>query len=66
MKKLLVLLLLATTILSAQNATFKIIKQKTVVDAIGAVILYVEVINNSKKEITILKPATDYSQKWRF
>lgn len=66
MKKLLILLLLATTILSAQNATFKIIKQKTVVDAIGAVILYVEVINNSKKEIKILKPATDYSQKWRF
>lgn len=50
----------------AQKVSFEIIKDKTKVDEIGAITLYVEVINKSKKDITILKPATNDNQKWRY
>lgn len=50
----------------AQKVSFKILKEKTELDGIGAIILYVDVINKSTKDIVILKPATDYPQKWRY
>jgi hypothetical protein len=46
--------------------SFNILNEKTQVDNIGAITLYVEVINKSNNAVTILKPATDYRQKWRY
>lgn len=67
MNKLLLLAFLFITQLTyAQKVSFKIIKDKTEVDSIGAITLYVKVINKSKNNITILKPATDFRQKWRY
>ena len=67
MKKTLLLLLISITQLSfSQEVNFKIIEEKTVADEIGAITLYAEVINNTENDITILKPATKFRQKWRF
>ncbi|ENA1795606.1 hypothetical protein ABF176_002453 [Flavobacterium psychrophilum] len=65
-KTLLIAFLIISNLTFAQKASFKIITEQTEIDDIGAVTLYVDVINNSKKDITILKPATDFNQKWRF
>lgn len=59
-------LLFITQMTFAQEVSFKIIKDKTTVDNIGAITLYVEVINKSETDITILKPATDFRHKWRY
>ncbi|ERJ59876.1 hypothetical protein [Sphingobacterium paucimobilis] len=67
MKKILLLaFMIIANLAFSQKVTFKIIKDKTEVDNIGAIILHVEVINKSKNDITILKPATDFNQKWRY
>lgn len=65
-KTLLFVLLFFTQFAFAQKVSFEIIKDKTEIDNIGAVILYVDVINESEKDIVILKPATGFDQKWRF
>lgn len=67
MKKAFLFVLLFTTQLTfAQKVSFRIIKDKTEVDNIGAITLHVEVINTSGNDVTILKPATDFRQKWRY
>jgi hypothetical protein len=66
MKTLLFTFLIISNLTFSQKVNFEIIKDKTEIDNIGAVILYVEVINKSKKEITILKPKTIFNQKWRY
>jgi len=66
MKKTFLLLVFITQLSFAQKVSFNILKEKTEIDNIGALTLYVEVINKSNKAITILKPATDYRQKWRY
>lgn len=65
-KTVLVLMLFVAQVTLAQKVTFKIIDQKIKTDNIGALTLNVEVINKSKKDITILQPATNYDQKWMY
>lgn len=65
-KTVLVLILFVAQVTLAQKVTFKIIDQKIKTDNIGALTLNVEVINKSKKDITILQPATNYDQKWMY
>ena len=60
------LLLLVTNLTFAQKVNFKILKDKTEVDKQGFITLYAEVINKTKNDITILKPSTDFNQKWRY
>lgn len=66
MKYLILLLLLISPAGFAQNVSFSILKNKTQIDKIGAITLFVEVINKSKSEVTILTPASDVRQKWRY
>ena len=60
------LLLLSTQLIYGQRVYFKILDEKTEVDKYGVITLYVETGNKSKKDINILKPATDDNQKWRY
>jgi len=50
----------------AQKATFTILPDKTEVDNSGNIILHVEVVNKSKNDIVILRPATYAINKWRY
>ncbi len=67
MKKIIIAVFLILSTLSfSQRVRFKIIPEKTEVDYIGAITLYTEIINKSNKNITILKPSTQYNQKWMY
>ena len=66
MKEKILILILITQFSFAQKVHFNILQEKTKVDNIGAITLYVEVINKSNNSVKILKPATDYKQKWRY
>lgn len=65
-KRALVLLIFITQLTFAQRINFKIIEDRTEVDDIEAITVHVEVLNNTKNDITILKPATEFNQKWRY
>lgn len=58
--------LLISNLTFAQKVSFEIINTKTQRDNIGAIILHVKVSNKSRQDITILKPSTDFNQKWRY
>ncbi|MDY3339520.1 hypothetical protein PG279_10085 [Riemerella anatipestifer] len=67
MKRILILTLFVFTHLAvAQSVKFKIAKNKVKLDKYGRFTLVVKVINNSPKEIIILKPAVNNRQKWRY
>ena len=66
MKTILFSVLLLSQLIAAQAVTFNVLKEKTKVDKIGAITLYVEVINKSSNTVMLIKPAIDNSNKYSF
>jgi hypothetical protein len=64
MKKILTLIFLFSQVSFGQNVYFNILKEKTERNNSGIITLYVEIINESKKDIIMLKPAIDFRQKF--
>ncbi len=64
MKKILTLIFLFSQVSFGQNVYFNILKEKTERNDSGIITLYVEIINESEKDIIMLKPAIDFRQKF--
>lgn len=64
MKKILILFFLFSQVSFGQNVYFNILKEKTERDDSGIITLYLEIINESEKDVIMLKPANDYRQKF--
>jgi len=64
MKKTLILIFLFSQVSFGQDVYFNILKEKTERNDSGIITLYVEIINESEKDIIILKPAIDFRQKF--